>query len=99
MKTELYLAYRMVMYLITTFFAVKLSCKCIHTIPRIVVVGIGIILLLMNEDISAFMFPVFGVVLGILVIVFVFMLLFLFIVGHTIGSAFQHFKMFKPKQK
>lgn len=75
MMEELYYAYQMIVCIAITFLSVRCALKCSYAVPKIVVAGIGIILLLISEEVSAFLFPVFVTLFGVLIIGFLFVLL------------------------
>lgn len=75
MMEELYYAYQMIICMAITFVSVRCALECRYAVPKIVVVGIGIILLLISEQLAAFLLPVFFVLLGVLLVVFLFVIL------------------------
>ena len=95
MTDEFYCAYRIVLHLLCLFCAGYLTFRCTHTLTRILTVLTGCTLIGFNEPIAAFLFPILQVLLVILVGVFVITLMIVFISGHTAGSVFQRFNIFR----
>lgn len=95
MNMEFYCAYRIMLYLVCLGLAGYLTFRCTHTLPRVLTVIAGCALIGFNEPIAAFLLPILLVLLGTLLIVFVIALLIVFISGHTAGSVFQRFNIFR----
>ena len=95
MNTEFYCAYRILLCLLSLVGTGYWAFRCAHTLPRVLVVLMGCALLCFNEPISAFLFPILVTVLGTLAMVFLVILLIVLISGHTAGSVFQRFNIFR----
>lgn len=97
MDAEVYMGYRILLYLATTCLAWRWSLRCVRTSGRAAALTAGVILILMNEVIAAFLAPVFAVLATALSIVFAIGLVVVLLTGHSLGSVFQHFNIFRKK--
>lgn len=95
MSEEFYCSYRIVLHLLCLIGAGYLTFRCTHTITRILTVLAGCMLIGFNEPIAAFLYPILQALVMMLVVVFVITLLIVFISGHTAGSVFQRFNIFR----
>lgn len=95
MSVEFYCAYRIMLHLVCLGAASYLVFRCARTLPRVLTAAGGCALIGFNEPIAAFLFPVLQVLLGTLLFVFVIALVIVFISGHTAGSVFQRFNIFR----
>lgn len=97
MEAEVYMGYRILLYLVATYLAVRWSLRCVRTLGRILALTAGVIMILLNDFIVAFLAPVFVVVVITMVVIFLVVLLFVLLTGHSLGSVFQHFNIFRKK--
>ncbi len=97
MESEVYMGYRILMYLITVFFMGRWSLRCTRRASRMIVLTAGGIMILMNEAISAFLAPIFVVLASTLLCIFGIVLVFGLLTGHSLGSIFQHFNILRRK--
>lgn len=97
MDAEVYMGYRILLYLATTCLAWRWSLRCVRTSGRVAALTTGVVLILMNEMLAAFLAPVFAVLGAALSIVFVIGLVVVLLTGHSLGSVFQHFNIFRKR--
>lgn len=93
MGTKVYMAYRIWIYIITVYLSGKYSLQCNRLISRIMVLGTGIVMILINEMISAFLAPIFVVLAVTAVIV----CLILIAIGYSLSLVFQRFNILHRK--
>lgn len=95
MGSRFYMSFQILLYVATLYFMGRWSLRCNRLASRVVVLGAGTVLLMLNEVIAAFLSPIFSVLLMTAVVVFFITLVFMLLTGHSFGSIFQHFNIFR----